>query len=587
MKGRYILEDAENSYLRSHGQDLVQWYPWGDEARAVAREQNKPLFLHLGYSACHWCTVMTTQVFSDAEVAALLNDDFIPVLVDREEYPVLDAAAMDVAQVMNGSGGWPLNLFLTPELEPFFVASFMPLRGAPERPGMLDCLPRIKWLWQVENESLRRASGEILQSLCEGPRRGGGVPTDNTIREASLGLQAIFDARWGGFGEGPKFPTVQRLLFLSEIGRAIHCDRCNEICQATLDAMAMGAIRDHLGGGFHRYSVDRAWRHPHFEKMLSDQAMMAVAYAEGFDKYQKISYRRVVDEILAYVLLNLYSSEKGFFASHASVPDFYLWSAREIYDVLGTEAPLFCRCYGVTEAGNYVDEQGISSGTNALFLVDSLDVLAEKERFSSPENLEVLLNKSRQVLKSFRSDRTAPQRDEKVLTDWNGLMIAALARCGRLMNRPIYTDMAVRECHRFRDSELEHASGIPANLDDYANIIWGMLETSRSTGGQRWLTVAQEYLERCDALFDDGDGGYCLSQTDDEGLLFARSKAWDEDLLSGNSVMAGNLVTLWFMTDDRRYYKKARQIIERFSGAIAETPIGYPGLLLALLRTIA
>ncbi|EFC91610.1 protein of unknown function DUF255 [Dethiosulfovibrio peptidovorans DSM 11002] len=573
--------------------DLIRWSSWGEKAVRRSKEEHKPLFLYIGSPTCRLCNIEYRESFANDEVAKLLNEDFVPVRMDRESFPILSDCAMSVNRIMNGSGGWPLNLFLTPDLKPFFVSSYMPLRGTPDRPGFLDCLPRIKWLWLTENEALVRASEEVLESLKKSTVTGTSDIPESTLKAASEELLNDLDELWGGFGQGGKFTSVQELLFLSEYDRRTGCKRCDEALRLSLDGMSMGAIRDHLGGGFHSCSLDREWRRPRFEKLLVDQAMAAMAFAEGFDRYGKVFHWRVADETLAYALLNLYSPGKGFLASQSYETedgdmDYYLWTSDEIDSALGEDAGLFKRAYGITDEGNYIEETtGSPSGKNVLFLTAPLDRLAEDEGMEDEQDLEDLLAKGRQVLSSLRRERQEPEKNGRILSDWNGFFIAALARCGRVMERRNYVALAERECSRiWSEGELFHTGDIPATLDDYAAVIWAFLETYRSTDNMVWKERAKKFLARCEELFGLEGRGYRLSENVGEGILFSRSHGRDGLYPSGNAVMANNLVTLWECTEEKSYRDRAVEVISSFGDGVKRVPGGYSHLLTALSRVL-
>lgn len=578
-----------------HDGCLIRWFSWGEAARRKAREEHKPIYMFIGAPSCHWCGLELRESFRDDEVVRLLNEDFVPVKIDREKYPVLDDSAMSVGQIMNGSIGWPINLFLTPDLKPFFVASYMPLSGNPSHPGFLECLPRMKWLWLTENESVVSAADEILESFRKDAVLSNSDVSESTVGAAAKELMSDADEIWGGFGHGVKFPSVHKLLFLAEFGRAVGCSDCSDIIRKSLDGMANGAIRDHLGGGFHRCTSDREWRRPRFEKLLVDQAMTAIAFAEGFDRYRDPSYWRVADETLAYVLLNLYSPGRGFMSSQGADSEgengaYYLWTSDEIDRVLGESSSLFKRAYGITEDGNFIDDEiGEPNGKNVLYMTGTLRQLASREDDIEDEaDLYDLLAKCRQVLASCRRGRVEPERDGKILSDWNGFFIAALARCGRLMDRKNYAAIAERECSRiWRRGELCHVDDVSAVLDDYASTIWAFLETYRVTDNLVWRERAKKLLSRCEDLFGVTGGGYRLSDRNEEGLLFSRSYGRDGTYPSGNAVMAGNLVTLWIYGGELRYRDRAIEVVSSFGEAIERVPGGHSHLLTALLRTMA
>ncbi len=565
---------------------------WEDLETAIpkARSQGKPLYVFVGSRFSPLALSMEEESFSDGEISKLLNEDFVPVRVDREEAPVLAEAILMACHVMNGSGAVPLNLFATPDLKPFFVASYMPRKGSPNMPGLGECLPRMKWLWLTENESVLLAADEFMESLHKASEESGDIPKEETVKLAAENTLSNFDSDFGGFGEGGKFPSVQKLLFVGEFGRIVQCAKCKEAVCGTLDAMARGALRDHIGGGFFSFSMDREWKKPFFEKNLADQALNAIALAEGFDRYGQTSYWRAADEALAYASMELYNPGVGFVASQYEPfregCGFYLWSAREVDEILGDEGELFRRSYGIPKEGSYWNMNGDPTGKSVPGMTESLEEISEREGFSDPGDLEDLLAKGCQRLASARENRFGLVRDERVFVDWNGLMVASLARCGRLMDRPNYIALAERTCEDVLSAGLEHCKGVPAALNDYAFSLWGALEVHRSTGKSKWLDLALD-LERTATRLFSFDKGYSLSAEDGPGILFRRIQGDDGRLPSGASVMAGNLVTLWLLTGDDGYLQRARETVGASGGGIARNPGGYPFLLTALLRTMA
>ncbi len=556
----------------------VKWEMWGEEPLKRARDQRKPLYIFVRSNFSDLSSLMERDSFDDDEVIKLLNEDFVPIKVDREEFPPLEEIAFMTCKVMNGSGGFPLNIFATPDLKPFFAAGYMPKNGTPSAPGMADCLPRIKWLWITQNESVVKASDEIMNGIkgisnveCES------VSMDDAVKLAAKAIGEESDNDFGGFGDGVKAPSVPKLLFLEEYTRVFCEGDHDRFITLTLDAMSQKAIRDHLGGGFFSLSRNSDWSDPVLEKTLVSQALMALVFAEGFDRYGKVHYWRAADEALAFMSMDLYDPSKGFMSGLTSTSDhdgFYSWSEREVDDLLGAEGPLFRRSFGIEGDGCVPS------------MASSLEDMSIQEGFSDPEDLGDVLAKGCQILSVSRQSRLAPKLDARVLTDWNGLAIVALARCGRLMDRPNYVRLAEKELSRILSSEIVHCDGTPAFFRDYAFLTWGAVELYRSTEDKKWLDSSLELESRASELFSWGDGFMVSSQVGD-GILFARSSGQDGAIPSGASVMAGNLVSLWILTGEDPYLSRARKLVKHFGGAISGAPEAYPSLLTSVLRTMA
>ncbi len=555
----------------------IKWETWGERALNRAKEESKPLYLFFRSDRSPLSLEMERSSFSDDEVVKFLNDDFVSVKIDREEQPVLEETALMACQVMNGMGGFPLNLFLTPELKPFFVGRYMPLKGDPSAPGVADCLPRIKWLWLTESQSVTRASDEIMEGVVKSSEVRGEVSLEKALEQAAARMGQDFDDDFGGFGKGPKVPLVPRLLFLEEYSRVFGCQVADSIFSKTLDVMSQRSIRDHLGGGFFSLCKNRDWSDPVAEKRLSDQAMMAIVFAEGFDRYGKVAYWRAADEALAFISMNLYGPDRGFFigtvpSSHGD--GYYRWSEEEVDGLLGPDGPLFRRSLGISGEGSIPS------------MASSAEDMAQKEGFDDPDDLIDLLAKGHQILSSARSGRVAPTVDSRVMTDGSALAIVALARCGRLMDRPNYIKFGEREFSRLLDGEIVHCQGVPAFLDDYSFMIWAGIELYRSTDDKKWLDASLELEGRARDLFSWGCG-YRVSSVDGEGILFRRSSGQDGSVPSGAGVMAGNLVSLWLINGNDDYLIRSRQLVEHFGGAISRHPEDHPCLLTSILRNMA
>ena len=590
--GRNRLALEKSPYLLQHANNPVDWYPWGEEAFETARRENKPVLLSIGYSTCHWCHVMEHESFEDPEVAALLNRAFVCVKVDREERPDIDHVYMTVCQMMTGSGGWPLTILLTPERQPFFAATYIP------RAALLSFVPRVETAWKERNEELRRDAGRVSGLLRDAmaPAAGGEIGPEVLLR-AYQELGARFDSTHAGFGSRPKFPSPHNLLFLLRHWKRSGDARALEMVERTLDAMRRGGICDHVGFGFHRYSTDAAWLLPHFEKMLYDQALLMMAYTEAFQATGDPRYRVVSEEIAAYVMRDLSSPAGGFFSaedadSEGEEGKFYLWTMEEMRGVLGADAERMAAVLGASQEGNFAEEAtGHRSGANVLHLPRPLDETARILGVSG-DDLRGDIEQARRRLLAARAARVRPHRDDKVLTDWNGLMIAALAKSGRALDHPDLVARAAtaasfirrelmegdRLLHRWRDGE----AAIPGMLDDYAFFTWGLLELYEATFDVAYLELALRLAARMHAAFEDtAAGGYFITAADAESLLVRPKEIYDGAAPSGNSVAMAVMARLSRMTGDMVWDARARAVGRAFAAQIASSPMAHAYTLVA------
>ena len=588
------LSLEKSPYLLQHAHNPVDWYPWGEEAFEKAREENKPVFLSIGYSTCHWCHVMEKESFKDERVAAVLNRDFVPVKVDREERPDIDRVYMNVCLAMNGSGGWPLTIVMTPGGKPFFAATYIPRHAMAGRPGIIELLGRISDMWESDPDRLIEVGEHAAEFLGRVEEGAGRAAADARLPgRAFEQLRARFDAAHGGFGGAPKFPSAHTVAFLLRWWKRTGDAEALSMAEKTLSAMARGGINDHVGFGFHRYSVDATWLVPHFEKMLYDQAMLAVAYTEAWQATGKEKYRRTAQSILTYVLRDMRAPGGAFYSaedadSEGEEGKFYVWRPEQVAAVLGKdEGALFCRYYGISDAGNF------EGGASVLHEVTDPDAFAEMEGMS-PSALAARLEADRKRLLNAREMRARPQRDDKILADWNGLMIEALAKAARAFGKPAYAHDAARAAdfvletmrapeggllHRFRDGE----AAIPGYLDDYAFMVRGLIALYETTLEPERLGQALSLTERMIDLFrDDEAGGFFFSGRENEKLIARLKDAADGAYPSGNSVAAMDLLMLARMTGADDLRKRAERLFEAFSGRAASFPAGYTHFLAAL-----
>ncbi len=597
------LANEKSPYLLQHAYDPVDWYPWGEEAFEKARQENKPIFLSIGYSTCHWCHVMKEESFSDPEVASLLNETFVNIIVDREERPDIDGIYTNIAVSMNGTSGWPLNVMMTYDQKPFYIETYIPKENRFERIGMLDLVPQLKAAWEKQNDELMEIAEQVAVKVNQvaGTSRRGELALDEALLEKTyLQLAKQFDAQNGGFGTEPKFPTPHKLLFLLRYWHRTGNEYALEIVETSLQAMHRGGVYDQLGFGFHRYAIDAAWQEPHFEKMLYDQALLAMVYTEAYQVTGKSEYGQTAHEIFAYVLRDMTAPSGGFYSAEDADSDgkeggFYLWTVDEIRTILNEEdAELFIIAYNVTEQGNYIDPiQVVPLGENVLFLSKSLFDLAKNLRMPEAE-LVSRLDAARQQLFAERGARLAIHRDNKILTDWNGLMIAALAKAGQVFSDPTYTqaaqnaaDLLLTEMRnvdgRLSHRYLENEADLSANVDDYAFLVWGLIELYESIFDVRYLDEALHLTDELLVHFwDEEDGGFYFTPNDGEDLLVRQKVSKDRDLPSGNSVAMLNLLRLSRMTANPRLEAKAVDIVQAFTLQVEGAPSDYSLLMSAV-----
>ncbi len=596
--GANRLGREKSPYLRQHAGNPVHWFPWGEEAFGEATRQNKPVFLSIGYSTCHWCHVMEKESFEDGEVARLLNENFIAVKVDREERPDIDAYYMSICQLLTGSGGWPLTVFLTPEKKPFFAGTYFPKISRFGLPGLVDILTRLAEAWKTKPRDLVDSAERIRQAASRGdwpsskPRLGLDI-----LDRAFEQLSAQFDDENGGFGGAPKFPIPHHLTFLLRYAARRRSTRALAMVEKTLRSMRSGGVFDQLGFGFHRYSTDARWFVPHFEKMIYDQALMTIACAETFRATANEEYARMTEEIVSYIRRDMTSDEGGFYTAEDADSEgeegrFYLWEETELRDALSKdEADAAVLIFNVRPGGNFEEPGGHRPARNILHLSRTPAELAGALNISEAR-FRTLWSEILRKLYGARKGRPRPLKDTKILTDWNGLVIAALAKAGRALERPDYTEAAAGAAaflqkEMVRDGRLYHryAEGevaVPAFLDDHAYLIWGLIELHQAIFDTKVLEWAQELTDDLLDRFWDDAGGFFMTSADAEELPLRKKEAYDGALPSGNSVMLDNLLRLSRLTGRADLGERAEDISEAFSGKIAAQPIGYTHFLGAL-----
>lgn len=594
------LKDEKSPYLIQHAQNPVDWYPWGEEAFGKAKRENKPLFLSIGYSTCHWCHVMARESFQDPEMARLINQVFVPVKVDREERPDIDATYMAVCQIMTGTGGWPLTIFLTPDLKPFFAGTYFPKENSEMSIGLKTLVLNVQDLWKMRKEEVLKSADDITNALnkLETTESGDFLP-ESILKVAFNFLEKNFSKN-GGFGESQKFPQHNYLLFLLRYWKRTGNDNALFMVEKTLQSMRMGGIWDHLGFGFHRYSVDPQWLVPHFEKMLYDQALLALVYCEAHQATRKEEYREVTEQILKYVLRDMTSPEGGFYSAEDAESEgiegnFYQWKKEEIDRILTPEeSQIFNKLYQVKDKGNYTDEAtGLFTGRNILHLKTPPEATARNMNLEV-EEISAKLEIIREKLFQARENRIHPSRDDKILTDWNGLMLAALARAGRTFNEKQYIEAARKTVefvknnlyrdgilwHRYREGEVK----IKGYLDDYAFLIWGIIELYQATLDSSFLKWAYQLVqELLDKFQDKDEGGFYLTSSDSQELLLRRKEAYDASIPSANAVTFINLLHLSALLEDQELYEPALKLERAFAPSITQNPTGYTIFLTGLM----
>jgi uncharacterized protein len=589
------LASQTSPYLLQHANNPVDWYPWGPEAFERARAEEKPIFLSVGYSACHWCHVMEQESFEDQATALLLNFNFVPVKVDREERPDVDSVYMDAVHAVAGRGGWPMSVFLTPAGEPFYAGTYFPKTGRQGMVSFKEVLDQLAGLWETQRDEVLAAAARLTADLraardALATSASGELPGADTLHDAATRLAYDFDEDDGGWGGPPKFPQPMVVEFLLRRYRQTDDGRLMRMASETLDAMAAGGLYDHLGGGFHRYATDLHWRVPHFEKMLTDNAQLARVYLSAWELTGLERYRRVATETLDYVLREMTDAAGGFYSAQDADTEgeegrFFVWTPEQVGKALeGTPeaadggAGLFLSAYGVTPGGNF-------EGATVLHLARPLPELAAETGIPAGE-LETRLAAMRSVLFAAREDRVRPARDDKVLAGWNGLALGAFAVAARLLDRADYREVAERNAH-FLLAEMLTAEGrmyrswkdgratLNGYLEDYANVAEGLLELFETTADDRWLAAATELADAIIEHFSDPAGGFFDTSDDHEQLIIRPKVVQDGAIPSGSSMAAGVLLRLAVRTGEARYADPAAAALRSVGPVLSRAPLGF------------
>ncbi|MDZ4800147.1 MAG: thioredoxin domain-containing protein [Bryobacteraceae bacterium] len=608
---RLALE--KSPYLLQHAHNPVDWYAWGPEAFDKAKHENKPIFLSIGYSTCHWCHVMERESFESDAVAEVLNRFFVPIKVDREERPDVDRIYMSFVQATTGSGGWPMSVWLTPELKPFFGGTYFPPDSRYGRPGFRQVLEQLATAWQTDREQILKSGDDVLEQLRKHVEGDGAqhAPADQAVFDSCFyQFRRAFDSRLGGFGGSPKFPRPSTLNFLLRYSYLTKNAEASDMVVLTLREMAKGGMNDQLGGGFHRYSVDARWFVPHFEKMLYDQAQLAIAYLEAFQVTGDAALAQVARDIFEYVLRDMTNGDGAFYSAedadsviHPDKPHekgegaFYVWDAEEIAHLAGDAAEWFGYRYGVEPGGNVMEDPH-SEFTGKNILYERFTIADTARRFAvTEEEVTRALDEAKHKLLAARASRIRPHLDDKVLTAWNGLMISAFALGGRVLHEPRYTEAAHQAAgfvlknlctdnlllRRWRDGD----AAVGGFLDDYAFFVQGLLDLYETDFEDNHLRSAIELTSRMVELFEDPAAGGFFSAADGDTSLVLRAKEdYDGAEPSGNSVAILNLLRLAHITGRAEWREKAEHALRAFGGKMAAGPTGLPQMLVAAMFAV-
>jgi uncharacterized protein YyaL (SSP411 family) len=604
------LIEQKSPYLLQHAFNPVDWLPWGEEAFAKAAAEDKPVFLSIGYSTCHWCHVMAHESFENPEVAALLNKWFISIKVDREERPDIDQMYMAATQALSGSGGWPMSVFLLPDGSPFYAGTYFPPTSSQYRPGFSELLTALHEAWQQRRGDLEQAAQRLVAALKVENKGTGDVLKADIIKRGFWLFAQDNDPTYGGFGQAPKFPRPAVLRFLFDYYHTTGEDKAKDMALHTLQKMASGGIYDHLGGGFHRYSVDKSWFVPHFEKMLYDQSQLANVYLDAFVITGDTRYSQIARQIFDYLLRDMHDSGGGFYSAEDADSDdpyapgehgegaYYLWTEEDIITRLGNDdAALFTYSYGVKSGGNVAqDPLQEFTDRNILHRAHSSDETADFFKIDSTA-VERRLADSRTILFGARSARKRPHLDDKIITGWNGLLIGALARGSRLLQDPVLLEHAKQAAtfiknHLYEeDSQTLHRryrageSGLTGQLDDYTSLVAGLIDLYQASQEPQWLKWALVLTKRQIDLFWNEKGGFFYDSVADKSVTVRMRSMYDGAEPAANSIAASNLIRLGQIRNQKEWQEMAKRLIESFGTTIDKYPQALP-LMLSAWQTL-
>ncbi len=586
MPNNLIKESSP--YLLQHANNPVQWYAWGEEALDKAKQENKPIFLSVGYSACHWCHVMAHESFENEEIAKAMNENFVNIKVDREERPDIDDIYQKVCQMTTGSGGWPLSVFLTPDQRPFYVGTYFPPLDNYGRPGFGSIVLQLAQAWKEKPGNVAQAAENFVNTL----QKTESVSLDSKLErsildEAAMNLLSIADTTNGGFGQAPKFPNASNLSFVLRYSKLSGIAKFQEFALKTLTKMANGGMYDQLGGGFHRYSTDARWLVPHFEKMLYDNALLPPVYVEAYQISKDPRYLEVINDTLRYVLGQMTSPEGGFYSaedadSEGEEGKFYVWKKKEIQEILGKDADIFCLYYDITDGGNF-------EGHTILYNCMNLSSMAFHFGKSELE-IKQILKQSREKLYAVRVKRIPPGRDDKIMTSWNSLMVTAFIKGYRVTGEQDFFQAATNcigfiESRLTKDGELLHTykdgqSKLRAYLDDYAYFVNALLDYFEAVPSKKYLDLAVYYANYLvEHFWDESQKSFFFTADNHEKLIIRTKNIYDLSLPSGNSVTAGVMLRLYHLTQEKKYLDVSIKVMESLAMMAAENPFGFGQLL--------
>jgi hypothetical protein len=590
MAENHLIQES-SPYLLQHAHNPVDWYPWGDEALKKARDENKPIFLSIGYSSCHWCHVMEHESFENDEIAKIMNENFVSIKVDREERPDLDDIYQKVCQMATGQGGWPLSVFLTPDQKPFYVGTYFPILDSYGRPGFGSILAQLAQAWKEKPDDVKKAAENFMANLQQAEFVTTPAKLEKSILdEAAINLFQMADTTYGGFGSAPKFPNAANLSFLLRYSKTSKITKFSEFVYKTLDRMGKGGIFDQIGGGFHRYSTDARWLVPHFEKMLYDNALLPTVYAEAYQMTKDPFYLAVIKKTLGFVIREMTSPEGGFYSaldadSEGEEGKFYVWKKKEIAQILGKDADVFCLYFDVTDGGNFeghnILNNNISTSTVAFHFGIAEDLVRK------------IVSEGSQKLLDARAKRVRPGLDDKILTSWNGLMISAFTKGYRVSGEKSYLD-AAEKCVTFIEKNLVTGTNLmrtykngkaklQAYLEDYAYFINALVDVFEITAEPRHLELAANLANHLiDHFWDEKNNSFYFTADNHERLIIRPKSNYDLSMPSGNSVAASCLLKLYHLTQQNRFLEIATKTMESFAIAAAENPFGFGYLLNAI-----
>ena len=589
------LANESSPYLLQHKDNPVNWYSWNDESLQKAKSENKPIFLSVGYSSCHWCHVMAHESFENDDVAKIMNENFINIKVDREERPDLDDIYQKVCQMSTGQGGWPLSVFLTPEQRPFYVGTYFPVLDSSGRPGFGSLCRQLAQSWKEKPKEVESAADNFMTNLSRLERvTEPSQITKSILDEAAVNLLQIADTNYGGFGQAPKFPNASNLSFMFRYSKLSGISKFKDFALLTLKRMAKGGIFDQIGGGFHRYSTDARWLVPHFEKMLYDNALLPIVYCEAYQITKDNFFLDVVTKTLDYVIREMTSPEGVFYSAQDADTDgeegqTFVWKKREIEEILGSDSEIFCIYFDVTDGGNF---------EGRTILANNIKTSAIAFKFSKTEDeVNKIISQGSIKLLETRNKRTQPGKDDKVLTAWNGLMISAFIKGYRVSGKTKYLDTALTATDFYQEQFRKHCvlqrvfkdgkSKLNAYLDDYAYLVNAIVDVFETTGKAGYLNFAAELSDYLiDHFWDDKSGNFFFTADDHEKLIIRPKSNYDLSMPSGNSVTANAFLRLYHITQEEKYHKITQKILETQASMAAENPFAFGYLLNVLYLNI-